>query len=171
MAQNPLFSSHNPNYMSFLSSAQNTDGLAGTTLPNATNRSYRLSDIMNPSSPQASSTKTYGTTPTYGSTLPDNVAQQPVPTTGADPSLLNRLRSWSSSYGRNEDGEVNAEGSPLVRDATALGGIGLGVASFLEQRKTAGLQRQALRHDIATAKEHRANRQALGDSWNSAWGN
>lgn len=46
-------------------------------------------------------------------------------------------------------------------------GIGLGLLSFLENRKTSKLQREALRHDIDTAKEHRANRQALGASFSA----
>lgn len=56
-----------------------------------------------------------------------------------------------------------------VRNTSVLGTLGLGLASFLESRKTANLQRQALRDDISTAREHRANRQALGESWNKAW--
>lgn len=47
--------------------------------------------------------------------------------------------------------------------------IGLGLLGFLENRKTGKLQREALRHDIDTAKEHRANRAALGASWSKAW--
>lgn len=47
--------------------------------------------------------------------------------------------------------------------------IGLGLLGYLEDRKTGKLQREALRHDIATAKEQRANRAALGASWNKAW--
>lgn len=47
--------------------------------------------------------------------------------------------------------------------------IGLGLLGYLESRKTGKLQREALRHDIATAKEHRANRAALGESWSKAW--
>lgn len=91
--------------------------------------------------------------------------------TGTDPTMWQKFKTGVSNYGKDADGKYSAQGSPLIRDLTAVGGLGLGVASFLEQRKTAGLQRDALRHDIATAKEHRANRQALGDSWNRAWGN
>lgn len=47
--------------------------------------------------------------------------------------------------------------------------IGLGLLGYLENRKTGKLQRKALRQDIATAKEHRANRAALGESWSKAW--
>lgn len=55
--------------------------------------------------------------------------------------------------------------------ANSLAGaeIGLGLLGYLENRKTGKLQREALRHDIDTAKEHRANRAALGESWNNAW--
>lgn len=55
--------------------------------------------------------------------------------------------------------------------ANSLAGaqIGLGLLGYLENRKTGKLQREALRHDIDTAKEHRANRAALGASWSKAW--
>lgn len=51
----------------------------------------------------------------------------------------------------------------------ALGQVGLGALGFLEDRKTSKLQREGLKHDIATAKEQRANRTALGKSWNAGW--
>ena len=99
-------------------------------------------------------------------TLPHSPVNTPSP---VDPTMWEKFKSGVSNYGKDADGKYSAQGTPLARDLTAVGGLGLGVASFLEQRKTAGLQREALRHDIATAKEHRANRQALGDSWNRAW--
>ena len=89
--------------------------------------------------------------------------------TGTDPTMWQKFKSGVSNYGKDSDGKYCAQGTPLMRDLTAVGGLGLGIASFLEQRKTAGLQRDALRHDIATAKEQRANRQAMADSWNRAW--
>ena len=96
-------------------------------------------------------------------------AGSPVDPPPVDPTMWQKFKTGVSNYGKDSDGKYSAQGTPLIRDLTAVGGLGLGVASFLEQRKTAGLQREALRHDIATAKEHRANRQALGDSWNRAW--
>ncbi len=54
--------------------------------------------------------------------------------------------------------------------AEVVGTLGLGLASFLDQRKTADLQRQALRQNLNMSREHQANRRALGDSWNKAWG-
>lgn len=63
----------------------------------------------------------------------------------------------------------NTTPTGLSRDmanAQAGVGLGLGLLGFLENRKTAKLQREALRNDISTAKEHRANRAALGASWN-----
>lgn len=110
----------------------------------------------------------------YDNALFENAGQQPAyrnPPPAVDPTMWQKFKTGVSNYGKDADGKYSAQGSPLIRDLTAVGGFGLGVASFLEQRKTAGLQREALRHDIATAKEHRANRQALGDSWNRAWSN
>lgn len=170
MAQSSLFSSNSPNYVGFLKSAQNTDGLAGTARPNVAGRSYRLSDMLKQSPLQPTAVENSEAAPVYDDAFFDNAGQQPDYRTDKGTSLMQRLKSWGSNWGRDKDGKVNAEGSPLMRDAVAAGELGLGVASFLEQRKTARLQRDALRHDIETAKEHRANRQALGDSWNRAWG-
>lgn len=170
MAQSSLFSSNSPNYVGFLRSAQNTDGLAGTVRPNVAGRSYRLSDMLKQSPLQSTAVENSEAAPVYDDAFFDNAGQQPSYRTNTGSSLAERLKSWAGNYGRDKDSKISAEGSPLLRDATAIGGLGLGVASFLEQRKTSRLQRDALRHDIDTAKEHRANRQALGDSWNRAWG-
>lgn len=63
-----------------------------------------------------------------------------------------------------------AEGpSRPIANVTALGNLALGLAGYFENRKTANLQRDALKHNIATAKEHSANRRALGASWANAW--
>lgn len=56
-----------------------------------------------------------------------------------------------------------------MADGLAGAEIGLGLLGYLESRKTGKLQREALRHDIATAKEDRANRAALRESWSKAW--
>ena len=55
--------------------------------------------------------------------------------------------------------------------ALGLGTLGLGLASFLDQRKTAGLQRDALRQNLQVSREHQAARKALGASWNQGWSN
>lgn len=71
-----------------------------------------------------------------------------------------------------KDKTVAPDASGMSRGmANGLAGaqIGLGLLGYLENRKTGKLQREALRHDIATAKEQRANRAALGASWNKAW--
>lgn len=63
-----------------------------------------------------------------------------------------------------------AEGpSRPIANITAIGNLALGLAGYFEDRKTAGLQRDSLKHNIATAKEHSANRRALGASWANAW--
>jgi hypothetical protein len=65
---------------------------------------------------------------------------------------------------------VNGATTPSwMANAQAFSSLGLGLASFLDQRKTAGLQRDALRQNLSVAREHQANRKALGDSWNKAW--
>lgn len=140
--------------------AQNYGGLAGTTRSNVTGRDYSFSSLNSNRDALFENGRQQGT---YSD------LSKGVPPSAGDPTMWQKFKTGVSNYGKDADGKYNAQGSPLIRDLTAVGGLGLGVASFLEQRKTAGLQREALRHDIATAKEHRANRQALGDSWNRAW--
>lgn len=77
----------------------------------------------------------------------------PTPDPKPDPDLENKLKDEGMSRG--------------MANFQAGAGIGLGLLSFLENRKTSKLQREALRHDIDTAKEHRANRQALGASFSA----
>ena len=164
MPQRSEFNLWHPDNAEF--KAQNYGGLAGTTRPNVTGRDYNLSSLT-----KNQSTVGNSGTATYNNSLFENAGQQYVPPPAADPTMWQKFKTGVSNYGKDADGKYSAQGTPLMRDLTAVGGLGLGVASFLEQRKTAGLQREALRHDIATAKEHRANRQALGDSWNRAWSN
>ena len=180
MAQSPLFSSSNQSYMIFPSSGENMDGLAGTVRPNLISRDFSLSGLTKPkpllqsplqASPSNASTgasrKDFKFSDLYKKeSLPHSPIGDPPPT---NPTMWEKFKERISNYGKDADGKYNAQESPLMRDLTAVGGLGLGVASFLEQRKTAGLQRDALRHDIATAKEQRANRQAMADSWSRAW--
>lgn len=84
---------------------------------------------------------------------------------------FDRIRSWWG--GQNSGSGTTDPNAPMmsrgVANTLGLGNLGLGLAGYLQNKKTANLQREALRNDIATAKEHRANRQALGNSWNNAW--
>lgn len=157
MAQSSLSSSNNQNYLFF--SRENMGGLAGTVQSNATGGPYSLSSLLKNRSSLANS----GTAATSESYYPSSAIYKAQNHEGP----AGKTRLWDDSNRRDgRDGDV---GTPWVRDATALGGLGLGIASFFEQRKTAKLQRDALRHDIATAKEQRVNRQAMADSWNRAW--
>lgn len=180
MPQRSEFNLWHPDNAEF--KAQNYGGLAGTTRPNVTGRDYSFSSLtknkpllQSPlqassagnSSLAAANGKDFSFSDLYKQeTLPHSPAGNPPP---ADPTMWQKFKTGVSNYGKDADGKYSAQGTPLIRDLTAVGGLGLGVASFLEQRKTAGLQREALRHDIATAKEQRANRQAMADSWSRAW--
>ena len=70
-----------------------------------------------------------------------------------------------------KDSPVQAGPSQSIANATALGGLGLGLASFLDNRKTARLQRSALRQDIAASKAHNEMKQANRAAWNNAFAN
>lgn len=59
--------------------------------------------------------------------------------------------------------------SEKVANYTALGGLGLGALSYLENRKTAKLQRESMRQDLATAREHNQRRRDNLASFNSGW--
>lgn len=69
-----------------------------------------------------------------------------------------------------EDPSKTGKGFLNNPNVQAWGQLGLGLASYLDQRKTAGLQRDALRQNLSVSREHQANRKALGESWNKAWG-
>ena len=90
--------------------------------------------------------------PTLSTQPPAQMTSSVAPNATVDPALQSPtgLPSW-------------------LANTQALGTLGLGLASFLDQRKTAGLQRDALRQNLSVAREHQANRKALGNSWNQAW--
>lgn len=184
MPQRSEFNLWHPDNAEF--KAQNYGGLAGTTRTNVTGRDYGFSSLAKnkpllQSPLQASSAGNSSLAAANGKdfSFSDQIRQEILPhspaaadpsaSPAADPTMWQKFKTGVSNYGKDADGKYSAQGTPLIRDLTAVGGLGLGVASFLEQRKTAGLQRDALRHDIATAKEQRANRQAMADSWSRAW--
>ena len=76
----------------------------------------------------------------------------------------------TSTPGVELPGGVDTPGRGWMANAQALGTLGLGLASFLDQRKTADLQRKAMRQNLDVAREHQASRKVLGESWNKAWG-
>lgn len=179
MAQSLLFSPASQDYMTFPSSRENIDGLAGTVRPNLISRDFSLSGLTKPqplqsplqASPSNASTdasrKDFKFSDLYKKeSLPHSPIGSAPP---ANPTMWEKFKERISNYGKDTDDKYNAQGSPLMRDLTAFGGLGLGLASFLEDRKTTKLQRDALRHDIDTAKEQRAKRQAMAASWSSAW--
>lgn len=59
--------------------------------------------------------------------------------------------------------------SEKVANISALVGTGLGILSFPGQMKTAKLQRESLRQDLATAREHNQRRRDSLASFNSGW--
>ena len=61
--------------------------------------------------------------------------------------------------------------SETMANALAGGQIGLGLASFLDTRKTSKLQREALRQDLAATKEYNEAQKASRASWDSAFAN
>lgn len=156
MPQRSEFNLWHPDSAEF--KAQNYGGLAGTTRPNVTGRDYSFSGLNSNRDALFESGRQPGTYRDLSKS-----SKQP------DPTMWEKFKERISNYGKDADGKYNAQESPLMRDIAAIGGLGLGVASFLEDRKTTKLQRSALRHDIETAKEQRAKRQAMADSWSRAW--
>lgn len=98
---------------------------------------------------------------------PDATVPPPPPKKGFLDKLSDGL------FGSEEDAETDkrlARGpSEGVANIMGLGNLALGLAGYFENKKTAELQREGMEHDIAVAKEHRANRAALGNSWAKAW--
>lgn len=74
----------------------------------------------------------------------------------------------------NKDGalvphKLDSGPSRTVANVAAVGGLGLGIAGYFDTKKTAKLQREALRQDITAARDHNARRAQLGASWDKAW--
>lgn len=112
----------------------------------------------------------YGTTPYAG--LAALGATQPTPLLASNnTSFVNKLKNLKAPFGDPATPADTAGITPSwVKPLEVAGTLGLGLASFLDQRKTAGLQRDALRQNLQVAREHQASRKAVGESWNKAWG-
>lgn len=82
-----------------------------------------------------------------------------------------KLDAWNSKIGaKSSEEEATLVGpSRGVSNALTLGSLGLGALSFLDNKKTAGLQRQALRADITAAADQNQRRKDVRASWNSGW--
>jgi len=57
----------------------------------------------------------------------------------------------------------------MMTDLQAGGQLGLGIASFLDSRKTAGLQRDMMRENLQMARDDQALRKARTDGWAKAF--
>jgi hypothetical protein len=98
-------------------------------------------------------------------------ASRPASLLGTDQtSFVNKLKNLKNPWGSDVPTTTNPTTPGWVKPLEVAGTLGLGLASFLDQRKTAGLQRDALRQNLQVAREHQASRKAVGDSWNKAWG-
>ena len=94
--------------------------------------------------------------------------------TSTDPALdYKRLYEQSQNelkkYADQPETTYRSGPSEKVANYTALGGLGLGALSYLENRKTAKLQRESMRQDLATAREHNQRRRDNLASFNSGW--
>lgn len=107
---------------------------------------------------------------------PSNYTVGGMSATSPTPSyVVGGTAAPSADFSRADDPETTTswqDGNFGRNLATAqiVGSLGLGLASFLDQRKTAGLQRASMRENLNMAREHQANRRALSDSWNKGWG-
>lgn len=61
--------------------------------------------------------------------------------------------------------------SELMSNVLAGSQVGLGLASFLDSRKTSKLQRDALRQDIAATREYNDMKRSNRAAWNNAFAN
>ena len=88
---------------------------------------------------------------------PSPTMEGPMSKIGTDINLQNDQGGW---FSQNKD---------FVTGMLGAGQLGLGLASFLENKKTAELQRSALKQDISDAQTRAANRKSQRDSWDKAW--
>ena len=84
------------------------------------------------------------------------------------------VTDWESKYkallDKSGQQRENTTGmNPTVAGALGFGQLGLGLAGFLDNRKTAKLQREALRDNIASTREYNANRRADRQAWTDYW--
>lgn len=61
--------------------------------------------------------------------------------------------------------------SETMANLQVAGNIGLGLLSYLDNKKTSKLQRQGMRQDIAAAAEHNQMKRDNRAAWNSAFSN
>lgn len=99
-------------------------------------------------------------------------ASKPAPLLNPNQAgFVNKLKDLKYPFGETASTPiVNSTTPRWVKPLEVVGTLGLGLASFLDQRKTAGLQRDALRQNLQLSREHQASQKALGASWNKAWG-
>lgn len=114
--------------------------------------------------------------PDYGTSTYNGLAalgaSRPSPLLSSNQAVfVNKLKELKYPFGETVPTPTATPTTPgWVKPLEVVGTLGLGLASFLDQRKTAGLQRDALRQNLQVAREHQASRKAVGDSWDKAWG-
>ena len=84
------------------------------------------------------------------------------------------ITDWESKYDEllnksTQQRENTAGMNPAVAGALGFGQLGLGLAGFLDNKKTSKLQREALRDNIASTREYNANRRADRQAWTDYW--
>lgn len=114
--------------------------------------------------------------PDYGTSTYNGLAalgaSRPSPLLSSNQAVfVNKLKDLKYPFGETSPTTtVNPTTPGWVKPLEVVGTLGLGLASFLDQRKTAGLQRDTLRQNLQLSREHQASQKALGASWNKAWG-
>lgn len=89
---------------------------------------------------------------------------------GAEIDAVNKR--IASSAGESSTGEEQSSGYNFSKWADgigAIGGLGLGVASYMDNRKTSSLQRKALKQDIAASAAYNERMEKSAASWDAAW--
>lgn len=144
-------------------------GLGTGTDYTSTTRS--LDEILKRRRPDVSTIDLELSSPRYSDSLisEDSVT---TPTSGLAQTAVQPGGANLSSEQFQEWMQQQRQGStpPWLRNTMAIGNLGLGIASFLDGKKTAKIQRDSMRHNLDVAKEEQAQRQAVRDSWNKAWG-
>ena len=90
---------------------------------------------------------------------------------GMDRQLVESEAAKAEMQKKIDAGQENVTGpSRTMSNVLAGGTLGLGIASFLDNRKTAKLQRSAMKENLQMARDDQAARKARTAGWANAFG-
>jgi hypothetical protein len=81
----------------------------------------------------------------------------------ADREKINKLELENKNLMEEQEGP-----SRFAADASAIGGLGLGIASYFENKKTSQLQRKQMKQNLQASADYNQGRKDRAASWSAA---